>query len=241
MTWAQEITYAWHCWHSCWHIVLVSVIPSSPGLPCHRCHCHIFMQMRTKDHSISDRGRKGWPPRFLKMEEEEIDFKVEAELVIKDIGFTVESIDISKKLPSSRQCVYLNVLTKERKSFCVELSVLGFRVSTNYLYFFNFQLLVSIKLTNLTLVIVTKLNGRSCNVKWTQPERRHCHGWAIPAGRRAKYLHSAWTNCKSYFSCLQMFKPSALKRMNNVKSSNILSLFLWKKKIELKRNCYQHS
>lgn len=86
------------------------------------------------------------------MEEEEIDFKVEAELVIKDIGFTVEAIDISKKLPSSRECVYLNVLTKEHKSFCVELSVLGFRVSTNYLYFFNFQLPVSGKLTNLALV-----------------------------------------------------------------------------------------
>ena len=66
----------------------------------------------------------------LIMEEEEIDFKVEAELVIEDIGFTVESISISKKLPSSRKCVYLNVLTKERKSLCVELSVLGFRVST---------------------------------------------------------------------------------------------------------------
>lgn len=67
--------------------------------------------------------------RFLKMEEEEIDFKVEAGLVIEDIGFTVESISISKNLPSSRECVYLNVLTKERKSLCVELSVLGFRVS----------------------------------------------------------------------------------------------------------------
>lgn len=62
------------------------------------------------------------------MEEEEIDFKVEAGLVIEDIGFTVESISISKNLPSSRECVYLNVLTKERKSLCVELSVLGFRV-----------------------------------------------------------------------------------------------------------------
>lgn len=73
---------------------------------------------------------EGWPKlrRFLKMEEEEIDFKVEAGLVIEDIGFTVESISISKNLPS-RECAYLNVLTKERKSLCIELSVLGFRVS----------------------------------------------------------------------------------------------------------------
>ncbi|KAL9985148.1 hypothetical protein ACROYT_G007518 [Oculina patagonica] len=62
------------------------------------------------------------------MEEEEIDFKVEAELVIEDIGFTVDSISISKKLPSSRECVYLNVLTKESTSLCIELSVLGFRI-----------------------------------------------------------------------------------------------------------------
>ena len=68
-----------------------------------------------------------------KMDEEEIDFKVEAEAVIEDIGFTVKSISISRKLPSSRECVYLNVLTKECKSLCIELSVLGFRVS--YVFF----------------------------------------------------------------------------------------------------------
>lgn len=68
-----------------------------------------------------------------KMDEEEIDFKVEAESVIEDIGFTVKSISISRKLPSSRECVYLNVLTKECKSLCIELSVLGFRVS--YVFF----------------------------------------------------------------------------------------------------------
>ena len=68
-----------------------------------------------------------------KMDEEEIDFKVEAEAVIEDIGFTVKSISVSRKLPSSRECVYLNVLTKECKSLCIELSVLGFRVS--YVFF----------------------------------------------------------------------------------------------------------
>ena len=70
-----------------------------------------------------------------KMDEEEIDFKVEAEAVIEDIGFTVKSISVSRKFPSSRECVYLNVLTKECKSLCIELSVLGFRVS--YVFFFS--------------------------------------------------------------------------------------------------------
>ena len=63
------------------------------------------------------------------MDEEEIDFKVEAEAVMQDIGFAVQSINISEKMPSSRECVYLNILTKESKALCVELSVQGFRVS----------------------------------------------------------------------------------------------------------------
>ena len=71
------------------------------------------------------------------MEEEEIDFKVEAESVIEDIGFTVKSINISQELPTSREGVYLNVLTKECRSLCVELSVLGFRVSANVFLSFN--------------------------------------------------------------------------------------------------------
>ena len=71
------------------------------------------------------------------MEEEEIDFKVEAEAVIEDVGFTVKSMSISKKHPSSRECVYMNVLTKECKSLCIELSVLGFRVrATVFLSFY---------------------------------------------------------------------------------------------------------
>lgn len=100
------------------------VIPRSPGL--FLFVAFIFDADEEEGPISSDNGRV---PSSLKMEEEEIDFKVEAELVIEDIGFTVESINISKKLPCSRECVYLNVLTKERKSLCVELSVLGFRVS----------------------------------------------------------------------------------------------------------------
>lgn len=49
-------------------------------------------------------------------------------MVIADIGFAVEEMSISNKLPSSREYVYLNILTKEHRSICVELSVLGFRI-----------------------------------------------------------------------------------------------------------------
>ena len=73
----------------------------------------------------------------LVMEEEQIDFKLEAEAVIADIGFAVKSISLSTKLPSSRECVFLNVLTKECQSMCIELSILGFRVSAGVVPSFN--------------------------------------------------------------------------------------------------------
>ena len=63
------------------------------------------------------------------MEEQEIDFGVEAEGVIKDVEYSVLSIGVSSKLPSTKQCVFLNMVTKEKEVFCVELSVQGFRVS----------------------------------------------------------------------------------------------------------------
>lgn len=86
---------------------------------------------------ISGYGVASGMAKSFDMDEEEIDFRVEAEAVMKDIGFTVKSINISSKLPASRECVYLNVLTKEGKCLCVELSVLGFLVSLVHL--FNLQ------------------------------------------------------------------------------------------------------
>lgn len=83
---------------------------------------------------ISGSGVATGKPKSFDMEEEEIDFRVEAEAVMKDIGFTVKSISISTKLPATRECVYLNVLTKESKCLCVELSVLGFLVSLVHLF-----------------------------------------------------------------------------------------------------------
>ena len=83
---------------------------------------------------ISGYGVASGMAKSFDMDEEEIDFRVEAEAVMKDIGFTVQSINISSKLPASRECVYLNVLTKESKCLCVELSVLGFLVSLVHLF-----------------------------------------------------------------------------------------------------------
>ena len=50
------------------------------------------------------------------MDEEEIDFRAEAQGVIKDIGFAVERIEVSQHLPSSIECVHLNIVTKENIS-----------------------------------------------------------------------------------------------------------------------------
>lgn len=56
------------------------------------------------------------------MEEKEIDFKVEVEVVIEDIGFIVKLISILSKFLVLCNYVYLNVLIKENKCFCIELS-----------------------------------------------------------------------------------------------------------------------
>ncbi|XP_046844481.1 GSK3-beta interaction protein-like [Xenia sp. Carnegie-2017] len=59
---------------------------------------------------------------------DEIDFKKEAESIISDIRFAVRSIDISKKLISTKQCVFINIVTREDSVFCVQLSTNGLKV-----------------------------------------------------------------------------------------------------------------
>lgn len=55
--------------------------------------------------------------------------RVEAEEAIKDISYAVDSVQISSVLPNTRNNVYLNLKTKENQTYCVQLSVQGFRVS----------------------------------------------------------------------------------------------------------------
>lgn len=63
------------------------------------------------------------------MDEEEIDFRTEAQGIIKDISFSVENITVSSKLPATQECVYLNIQTKEQQKYCVQICIQGFRVS----------------------------------------------------------------------------------------------------------------
>lgn len=52
----------------------------------------------------------------------------EAEQVVKELAFGVDSIEISTSLPRNRDVTYLNLLTKEKEAYCVELSTRGYRV-----------------------------------------------------------------------------------------------------------------
>lgn len=61
-------------------------------------------------------------------EDQEHTLKIEAIEVIKEVSYAVSFVEISKVLPGSDALVYLNLCTKENESFCVELSVQGFRV-----------------------------------------------------------------------------------------------------------------
>lgn len=54
---------------------------------------------------------------------------LEAEDLERDIGVCVEQVRVSKVLESSERCVFINLETKEKQRYCVELSLRGYRVS----------------------------------------------------------------------------------------------------------------
>ncbi|XP_071493195.1 GSK3B-interacting protein-like [Diadema antillarum] len=54
--------------------------------------------------------------------------KIEAEAAVQEVSFAVKHVEISSKLPASDDIVYLNIVTKEDDTFCVELTVQGFRI-----------------------------------------------------------------------------------------------------------------
>ena len=54
--------------------------------------------------------------------------QIEAEAAIREIAFAVEYVERSRVLPGNLQLVYLNLTTREREDYCVELCLQGFRV-----------------------------------------------------------------------------------------------------------------
>lgn len=52
----------------------------------------------------------------------------EANYVKQDISFAVEFVDISTVLPYEEEVVYLNLETKEREKYCIELTSQGFHI-----------------------------------------------------------------------------------------------------------------
>uniref|UniRef100_H3BFQ3 GSK3B interacting protein n=1 Tax=Latimeria chalumnae TaxID=7897 RepID=H3BFQ3_LATCH len=56
------------------------------------------------------------------------DMRLEAEAVVNDVTFAVAVMYVSKKLPSAEDVAYINVETKERNRYCLELTDAGLRV-----------------------------------------------------------------------------------------------------------------
>ena len=52
----------------------------------------------------------------------------EVDFIKNDINFAVDYIDVSQKLPEKDGKIYINIQTKEKDRFCVELSSSGFKV-----------------------------------------------------------------------------------------------------------------
>ena len=62
------------------------------------------------------------------MESSDKNLLEEVEFHIKDIGFSVNQIYLSKVLPQVPHLAYINIETKEEEKFTVQLSVQGFQV-----------------------------------------------------------------------------------------------------------------
>ncbi|XP_078000439.1 GSK3-beta interaction protein-like [Glandiceps talaboti] len=56
---------------------------------------------------------------------------VEAKAAMQEVSFAVKSVEISELLPHTDELVHLNLKTKEEQTYCVELSVKGFRIVGN--------------------------------------------------------------------------------------------------------------
>lgn len=62
---------------------------------------------------------------------DEEQWKLEAQAVVNDVKQHVKHIEVSKKLRSSNQFIYLNITTLENLNFCIELSAAGFAIVGN--------------------------------------------------------------------------------------------------------------
>lgn len=78
-----------------------------------------------------------WPPRvFEEMAEDGgaggdavVNLIVEAEQSIQEVSYALDAGVLSKTLPSTPSCAYINLTTKESKEMTVRLSLRGFEVS----------------------------------------------------------------------------------------------------------------
>ncbi|XP_066468314.1 GSK3B-interacting protein isoform X2 [Tiliqua scincoides] len=56
------------------------------------------------------------------------DMRLEAEAVVNDVLFAVSNMFVSKSLPCAEDMAYINVETRERNRYCLELTEAGLRV-----------------------------------------------------------------------------------------------------------------
>uniref|UniRef100_A0A8C9Q4X4 GSKIP domain-containing protein n=1 Tax=Spermophilus dauricus TaxID=99837 RepID=A0A8C9Q4X4_SPEDA len=60
------------------------------------------------------------------------DMRLEAEAVVNDVLFAVNNMFVSKSLRCADDVAYINVETKERNRYCLELTEAGLRVTRYY-------------------------------------------------------------------------------------------------------------
>ncbi|CAJ0925790.1 unnamed protein product, partial [Mesorhabditis belari] len=57
--------------------------------------------------------------------------EIEAAAAVREVSFAVQNISVSEILPRTTELMFLNLTTKEGSSYCIELTIKGWRIASN--------------------------------------------------------------------------------------------------------------
>ncbi|XP_034274315.1 GSK3B-interacting protein [Pantherophis guttatus] len=82
--------------------------------------------METDYNSMDESSNSGTENHFEGTDVK--DMRIEAEAVVNDVLFAVSNMFVSKNLPCVEEVAYINVETREKNRYCLELTEAGLRV-----------------------------------------------------------------------------------------------------------------
>lgn len=114
------------------------------------------------------------------------DIRQEVTATIKEIAFTVHQITTTTTLSWTYDLCYVNVVTKENNTYCIEVSISGWRVRVNY---YTTRILVEILRHYFQLARYRQYRLQSKHTLISV----YCIYLYVPA-EKARYIHQSLSN-----------------------------------------------